>query len=66
MLDAFHPHAELFTADIELRRMLLAQERKRPPFLTLQVFGLMPLADSNPFEHPYASPSSPSNSETPK
>jgi hypothetical protein len=52
----------LFTAGADLR--LIMRNWKATPFLPLQNFGLFPRSDRNPFEHPYESPSSPSNSET--
>lgn len=40
MLDAFKPNAQLFNADVELHRLLLATERKPTPFITIMQFGL--------------------------
>jgi len=56
-------HANLFNADVELRRILLAAIRKPVPFLTLHNFGLTPQTDRNPFQVPYESECPPSTSE---
>ena len=55
--------ASLFNADIELRKILLATERKPVPFVTIMNFGLHLQVDTSPF--PVASESS-LNSENPK
>jgi len=48
-------HAQMFNADVELRRLLLATERKPIPFITIMQLGLQMQADSNPFESPIES-----------
>lgn len=48
-------HANLFNADTELRRILLAKDRKPVPFITLMEFGLPLLADARHFQVPYES-----------
>lgn len=58
MLDAFPPNAALFTADTELRRILMAKDRKPIPFISILNFGLPLLADAVPAS-PVESPSTP-------
>ncbi len=69
MLSAFPHDAALFTADVELRRMLLAKRYRPPiPFITIMELGLNLKSDNNPFDQPFevASESSPQTSEIPK
>jgi hypothetical protein len=58
MLTAFSHDAALFNADIELRRILLAKERKPLPFITIMEFGLHMQVDESPFPaSPFECPS---------
>jgi hypothetical protein len=59
MLSAFPEDAALFTADIELRRVLLAKRYRPPiPFITIMEFGLKMQVDQSPFPaSPFECPS---------